>query len=212
MPHHKPASAKTLATGQVRIIGGDARGRKLQVLDQPGLRPTSDRVRETLFNWLQFDIAGTRCLDAYAGSGALGFEALSRGAASVTLLEKSPQIANCLQNNLNQWQQAGLVSPDSRVIITDTLKWLQTQPASTPNETYKSYDIIFLDPPFMQDLLAKTLDQLINSNWIHADTWLYLEQEKGQTWPALPANWHCHREKTTAQVAFSLWRQQRASD
>jgi 16S rRNA (guanine966-N2)-methyltransferase len=200
MKRHKRTTGQ--ATGQVRIIGGEARGRKLSVLEQPGLRPTSDRVRETLFNWLQFDIAGKQCLDAFAGSGALGFEALSRGAASVTFLEQSPSVAACLQANLVQWQQAGLATSRSRVISTDTLQWLQ-QPCSAD----QAFDIIFVDPPFMQGFLAQTLERLQSCGWMHAQTWLYLEQEKGQTWPSMPSHWYCHREKTTSQVSYSLWRQ-----
>jgi 16S rRNA (guanine966-N2)-methyltransferase len=198
----RPKRLTGQATGHVRIIGGDARGRKLQVLDQPGLRPTSDRVRETLFNWLQFDLAGKQCLDAFAGSGALGFEALSRGASSVTFLEQTPSVAECLHMNLAQWQQAGLATVSSRVISADTLQWLQ-QPPSTDH----AFDIIFVDPPFMQGLLAQTLQRLQAFGWMHAQTWLYLEQEKGQTWPNMSANWYCHREKTTSQVRYSLWRQ-----
>lgn len=181
--------------GEVRIIGGDWRGRKLPVLDAEGLRPTSDRVRETVFNWLQFEIPGGVFLDAFAGSGALGMEALSRGAAGVTFLELAPENQRQLQANLTLLQ-----THKADVIQTDTLNWLN-QPASY------AFDGVFLDPPFHQDLMQKTVDLLFANGWLKTEqAWLYIEQEKTLDWPTLPQGWQCAREKSTAQVRYGLFR------
>lgn len=185
--------------GEVRIIGGDWRGRKLPVLQSEGLRPTSDRVRETLFNWLQFEVPGANCLDVFSGSGALGFEALSRGAKSVTFLELSGPAANQLKSNLNL-----LKSSNAQVIQGDSLQWLDKK-AEQP------FDIVFLDPPFNQGLMQAAVDKLFISGYVvpseqKKPTWLYLEQEKKLAWPTLPEGWICHREKSTSQVRFGLFR------
>ncbi|WP_024851935.1 16S rRNA (guanine(966)-N(2))-methyltransferase RsmD [Hydrogenovibrio kuenenii] len=180
--------------GEVRIIGGDFRGRKLPVRQAEGLRPTSDRIRETLFNWLQFEVPGANCLDVFSGSGALGFEALSRGAANVTCLELSPQNAEQLKANRNLLKVEKL-----QVVQTDSLVWL-----SKPAE--KSFDIVFLDPPFHQGLMQQSIDKLFENGYVSESTWLYLEQEKTLDWPQLPDGWQCHREKNTSQVRLGVWR------
>ncbi|QCU90912.1 16S rRNA (guanine(966)-N(2))-methyltransferase RsmD [Thiomicrorhabdus sediminis] len=183
--------------GEVRIIGGDWRGRKLPVLDAEGLRPTSDRVRETLFNWLQFDIAGSRCLDMFAGSGALSFEALSRGAAQATLLELNGANAKQLQTNLKTLN-VNQPATKATVVQADSLQWLQgcTEPP---------FDIVFIDPPFHQGLMQQSIDLLFAKQLIKADGWLYLEQENDLPWPRLVDGWYCHREKKTSQVKFGLF-------
>ena len=132
MKKHSRAPA---GAGQIRIIGGQWRGRKLPVPESAGLRPTTDRVRETLFNWLAADLPQARCLDCFAGSGALGIEALSRYAGHVTLVELEPQVARQLTGNLRT-----LNSSAGQVIQADTLRWL-----GTPGQPY---DIVFIDPPF----------------------------------------------------------------
>lgn len=199
-PSKQRGAGKTSSAemGQVRIIGGDWRGRKLPVVQQEGLRPTSDRVRETLFNWLQFEIAGARCLDVFAGSGALGMEALSRGAKQVTFLELAASVAAQLKKNLT------LLSADNALVLkTDSLQWL-AQPAST------ELNVIFLDPPFHQGLMEEALALLVANGYLQTEThdgakWIYLEQEKSQPWPTLPNGWRCHREKETSQVRFGLF-------
>lgn len=128
----------------VRIIGGIYRGKKLQFPDIEGLRPTPDRVRETLFNWLMHDIRDARCLDAFAGSGALGFEAFSRGALEVILLEQSPKAYAHLDKIITSFN-----TPKLRLIKTDAVQFLQTK--------QKEFDIIFLDPPFAQNYLPQCL-------------------------------------------------------
>jgi 16S rRNA (guanine966-N2)-methyltransferase len=192
--HSKVTRPGQTAMGEVRIIGGDWRGRKLPVLMAEGLRPTSDRVRETLFNWLQFDVAGAHCLDLFAGSGALGFEALSRGAKSVTFIELSKPVALQLKTNLKT-----LSATAGQVVQGECLQWLD-QPVEQP------FDIIFLDPPFNQGLMQSAVDKLFISGTIKSQqAWLYLEQEKSLEWPILPADWICHREKSTSQVRFGLF-------
>ncbi len=181
-------------TGQIRIIGGEFRGRKLPVLDAEGLRPTSDRVKETLFNWLQFDVAGARCLDLYAGSGSLSFEALSRGAKNAVLLELSAANAKQLKQNL-----AALDIHNASVHQVDSLQWL-SEPIAEP------FDIVFIDPPFHKDLMAASLERLFANGFITESSILYLEQENSLAWPQLPTGWYCHREKKTSQVQFGVFR------
>ncbi|MCK7458815.1 16S rRNA (guanine(966)-N(2))-methyltransferase RsmD [Idiomarina aminovorans] len=182
---------QTSASGDYRIIGGQWRGRRLPVADSPGLRPTTDRVRETLFNWLQWDISDARVLDLFAGSGSLGFEAASRGAARVTLVEAVNSVSQQLQNNVTL-----LKTEVVEVITYEALGWLETQSA-TP------YDMVFIDPPFRQGLADRTLQLLDQGNWLAADNTVYLETEK--EWPLkLPANWRVTKEKTHGQVCFRL--------
>jgi len=184
---------KKPGVGELRIIGGDFRGRKLPVLDAEGLRPTSDRVRETLFNWLQFDVPGANCLDLFSGAGSLAFEALSRGAKQVTLLELNPSSAQQLKHNLKTLQ-----INNAEVIQGDTLQWLVSH-AEQP------YDILFLDPPFSRDLVQKAIDLMFDNQYVYDDSMIYIEQEKSLEWPELPTGWICHREKTTSQVRFGLF-------
>ncbi|BBP46939.1 ribosomal RNA small subunit methyltransferase D [Thiosulfatimonas sediminis] len=179
----------------MRIIGGDFRGRKLPVILADGLRPTSDRVRETLFNWLQFEIAGARCLDAFAGSGALGLEALSRGAREVVFIDALPQVQQQLQQNLQRLQ---IGVERATVHCTNSLKWVQ-------NPAPQAFDILFLDPPFHKNLMVETLDALFANGWLSEQSLLYLEQEKSLSWPTLPAGWVCLKEKSTPQVRYGLF-------
>ncbi|WP_192458588.1 16S rRNA (guanine(966)-N(2))-methyltransferase [Musicola keenii] len=182
----------TSVPGQIRIIGGQWRGRKLPVPDSPGLRPTTDRVRETLFNWLAPVIQQSRCLDCFAGSGALGLEALSRYAAHATLLEAERNVARQLTQNL-----AVLKAENASVVHTDSLQWLAGE--GSP------YDVVFLDPPFRRGLLDDTLMLLEANGWLAEEAWIYIETEAENHALALPANWALHREKTAGQVAYRLY-------
>lgn len=195
----RSSSQKQGTAGAVRIVGGDWRGRKLPVLVAEGLRPTSDRVRETLFNWLQFEIPGGRCLDLFAGSGALGFEALSRGAKTVTFVELNPENARQLEANART-----LKTQKAEVVQTDGLQWLKQSPERAG---VAPFDVVFLDPPFNQALMQTALDLLFENGWLDDEqSCLYLEQEKERDWPEFPPGWHCAREKCTSQVKYSLWR------
>ncbi|NUF27480.1 16S rRNA (guanine(966)-N(2))-methyltransferase RsmD [Gilliamella sp. ESL0254] len=180
--------------GSIRIIGGKWRGRKLSVLDKQGLRPTTDRIKETLYNWLMPVIQGSHCLDCFSGSGSLGFEAASRGATSVTLLEKDKQVAHLLNKNKQ------LIASDAIDIYhTDTLAWLN-KPAS------KQFDIVFIDPPFHQSLVAKTVSLLEHNNWLKPSAYIYIEAEiEHDLTTYIPNNWHLHREKTAGQVHSYLF-------
>ncbi|ABP62524.1 16S rRNA (guanine(966)-N(2))-methyltransferase [Enterobacter sp. 638] len=178
--------------GQIRIIGGQWRGRKLPVPDSPGLRPTTDRVRETLFNWLAPSMVDAKCLDCFAGSGALGLEALSRYAASATLLEMERGVAQQLQQNL-----ATLKASNARVVTTNTLAFL-AQPG-TP------HDVVFIDPPFRKGLLEETLTLLENNGWLADDALIYVESEVENGLPPVPVHWNLHREQVAGQVAYRLY-------
>ncbi|MEA9389862.1 16S rRNA (guanine(966)-N(2))-methyltransferase [Acerihabitans sp. TG2] len=178
--------------GQIRLIGGQWRGRKLPVPDSPGLRPTTDRVRETLFNWLAPMIQGARCLDCFAGSGALGLEALSRYAATTMLLEQDRAVAVQLEKNLRL-----LCADRGQVIHTDSLRWLATQ--GTP------YDLIFLDPPFHQGFIERTVLLLEEHGWLAPEAWIYIETEIDGPTVSIPPHWRLHREKVAGQVAYRLF-------
>jgi 16S rRNA (guanine966-N2)-methyltransferase len=186
-PAKKPSQA---AAGQIRIIGGQWRGRKLPVPNSPGLRPTTDRVRETLFNWLAPVIQGARCLDCFAGSGALGLEALSRYAGSATLLEYERPVAQQLEKNLALLQGKG------SVINTNTLNWLAG--------SGEPFDVVFLDP-IRKGLLAETVALLEQQGWLADEAWIYVEAEAESAAADVPANWQLHREKVAGQVAYRLY-------
>ncbi|HEY9148668.1 MAG TPA: 16S rRNA (guanine(966)-N(2))-methyltransferase RsmD [Gammaproteobacteria bacterium] len=175
----------------LRIIGGQWRGRKLRFADAEGLRPTTDRVRETLFNWLAPVIEGARCLDLFAGSGALGLEALSRGAAEVVFLDTNPKAVAALRENLSLLQ-----TDNGRIERSDALKYLRGAP--------RPFDIVFLDPPFRRDLLAPALDLLAGEGWLSPGARIYLELESELGEPELPEGWQLLRSKKAGQVAYFL--------
>jgi 16S rRNA (guanine966-N2)-methyltransferase len=184
--------AKAGPPGKLRIVAGDLRGSKLAVPDQPGLRPTSDRVRETLFNWLMPVIEGARCLDLYAGTGALGIEAISRGAAACTFVESDRALARDLRENL-----ARLKIESARVVEGDALSMLAGRA--------EPFDIVFLDPPFGGDLWDASAERLETRGWLAPDGWIYVESPAG-TELALPDAWLLHREGQAGAVRFALYR------
>ncbi|VAX76971.1 Ribosomal RNA small subunit methyltransferase D [Serratia symbiotica] len=189
----RQSQLKTLSRphlGKVRIIGGQWRGRKLRVKNSPGLRPTTDRMRETLFNWLAPVIQGARCLDCFAGSGALGLEALSRYASIVILLEYERTVAQQLEKNLAWLKGNGEVSN------INTLNWLAGN--GTP------FDVVFLDPPFGHGLLVGTVTLLEKQGWLSDEAWIYLESEESLQ-PQVPGNWRLHREKIAGHVVSRLY-------
>jgi len=150
---------------RLRIIGGQWRGRRLEFPDVPGLRPTPDRVRETLFNWLQADIVGARCLDLFAGSGALGLEALSRGASRVVLVDESPVATRQLEDNLQT-----LRTDDARIVRLPVQTFLARGPGDA------RYDVVFLDPPFAQGLIPPSLQLLEERGWLAPGTRIYIKR------------------------------------
>lgn len=181
---------------QLRIVGGAWRGRKLSFLDSAGLRPTPDRVRETLFNWLAPVVEGSRCLDLFAGSGALGFEAASRGAADVVMVERDAAVAKHLRE-----QQQHLNAAQIQVVQADALQFLAG--AARP------FEIVLLDPPFGQDLLRPVLAALAQG-WLAPRAYLYMEAERGMSGEALsawlPDGFELYRSKATGQVGYHLAR------
>jgi 16S rRNA (guanine966-N2)-methyltransferase len=183
---------KPVSPGQVRIIAGHLRGSKLPVADRPGLRPTSDRVRETLFNWLQPMLPGARVLDLFAGTGALGFEATSRGAGDVVLVERDPALADGLRAQAQRLHVEAM-----RVHTADALGWLRSGPA-------RPFDLVFLDPPFDAGLWTPAAAAL-TAGWLAADAWIYVETPPGAD-PELPAHWRPHRSGRTRDVVYGLWR------
>jgi len=178
---------------QLRIIGGEWRSRRLDFPDVEGLRPTPDRVRETLFNWLMPVIHGARCLDLFAGSGALGLEALSRGASAVVLVDRDPRVVNTLRSHLQTLKAEG-----ASVLQQSALDYLQGTP--TP------FDVVFLDPPFRQGLLQPALELLASRGWLAPGARLYIEQESEQAPLSLPEGWVLLRELKAGQVACRLVR------
>jgi 16S rRNA (guanine966-N2)-methyltransferase len=178
----------------VRIIGGVWRGRRIHFPDLPDLRPTPDRVRETLFNWLQHSLSGTRCLDLFAGSGALGLEALSRGAAEVVFVEQFPAASRTLQEQLVRLGAEG----KGRVMELGAARFLRT-PA-------KPFDVAFLDPPFGKDALAEYIPMLDSGDWLKVGGLVYLENERIAGVPKIPAHWELLKSKSAGEVGYHLAR------
>lgn len=189
-PMKRPPAAG--APGRVRLIAGRWRGTRLAVPDAPGLRPTSDRVRETLFNWLMPVLPGARVLDLFAGSGALGLEAVSRGAAHATLIERDANLAGTLRETCARLPGGEAVE----IVHGDALAWLQQAHAA-------GYDIAFVDPPFAAGLWTSVLQRLPDA--LAADAWLYLESPATAS-PAPPPDWRLHREGRTREVHYALYR------
>ena len=184
--------------GKLRIIGGSLRGSRLAVPDAPGLRPTPDRVRETLFNWLMPMIDGARCLDLFAGTGALGIEALSRGAAWVDFVESDSRLAQALRENLQRLKQV-----QAAVFGGDALRLLGSEPAAP-------YDAVFLDPPFSAGRWDEAAGLLNANAWLRDGAMIYLEMPAA-TQPMVPSTWTLHRESTAGAVRFALYRHRDAS-
>lgn len=196
MSRARPPAAGRGGTRELRIIGGRWRSRRLQFLDLPGLRPTPDRVRETLYNWLQFELLDRHVLDLFAGSGALGFEALSRGAASLTLIEQDARQAEQLRR-----VATALEAASCQVITADSLRWLRDAAAPAGG-----YGLILLDPPFHQGLPAQALAALAGKGWLQPGTWVYLETEQEPQALALPPGLVQHRETRAGLVRSLLLR------
>ncbi len=178
--------------GKVRIIGGEWRSRQLQFTETPGLRPSADRVRETLFNWLQFDIAGKNCLDLYAGSGALGFEAASRGANTVCMVEKNP--ANCRQLHENCTK---LNARHIKVVQQDVFKFLAGD--------HLGFDVVFMDPPFGKQLVSQSCHWLEDKQWLTPGALIYVEVESKLAKLGIPENWQPVKQKTTGEISMNLF-------
>ncbi|WP_458069654.1 16S rRNA (guanine(966)-N(2))-methyltransferase RsmD [Rhodanobacter sp. BL-MT-08] len=180
------------SSGRIRIIGGNLRNSRLEVPDLPGLRPTPERVRETLFNWLAPTIQGARCLDLCAGTGALGIEALSRGAASAQFVERDARAAQALRQNLTRLKVAA-----ASVAVVDAQSFLGGSP--------QPVDLVFLDPPFALDLWSTLAQQLEQGGWLTKGATVYLESPRALL-PSLPPTWQLHKEARAGEVRFALYR------
>ena len=176
-----------------RIIGGEWRSRCVRFTDAPGLRPTPDRVRETLFNWLQNDVRGSRCLDLYAGSGALGIEAASRGARLVVQVENSPQACRSLKDNA-----VALAAEQIKIVQTDVLLFLS-------GDAEEAFDLVFLDPPFARHLAVPTCRRLEQKGWVNRHGKIYVESESHADLTGMPENWQLLKSKTAGDVAYRLF-------
>lgn len=191
MNQGKKQQNKKVKTGSIRLIAGKHRGRKLPVLMAEGLRPTTDRVKETVFNWLMPYIHNANCLDCFAGAGSLGFEALSRGADQVHLIELNKTAAKQLTSNKQL-----LKADNLQVSNTNILDFLKTQAT-------QHFDIVFIDPPFRQDLVTQTC-KLLENGWLTEQALIYVEMEaEGSQQP--PSNWKLLKEKISGQVAYRLY-------
>lgn len=194
--HTRPAGQERV----LRIIGGRWRGRKLRFPPSPEIRPTPDRVRETLFNWLGPRMTGARCLDLFAGSGALGLESLSRAAAHVTFVERDAAAVRELKARLSEWGASG-----AQVEQEDALRFLERgdrehgHPASGG-----PFDIVFLDPPFGADLLTLTAERLEQGHWLNSGALIYLECAARNGLPPLPPNWVTRKAKQAGEVGYHL--------
>ena len=189
----KEKSRKPTSDGFIRLISGQWRGKKLPVKDKQGLRPTTDRTKETLFNWLMHDIRDANCLDCFSGSGSLGFEALSRYSRYCTFLELDKQVAIQLQSNINT-----LKVENAQVIQGDSLKYL-TQPAA------KQYNVVFVDPPFNLGLAQPCIEQLESQGHLADSCLVYVEVENTLTTLTTPDNWELLKEKISGQVRYQLF-------
>ncbi len=191
-PSHKAVPAHG-GQGQLRIIGGQWRSRQFDFPMAHGLRPTPNRVRETLFNWLAPYIEGAKVLDVFAGSGALFLEALSRGAGSALALDLNSEAINSLRGHL-----LTLRCDNGQLLQSDALLHLEQQPA-TP------FDVVFLDPPFSQNLLLPACTLLEEKGWLASEAWVYTESENPPSSLGMPSNWRLHREQKAGQVYYGLW-------
>lgn len=185
--------ARRPSRNKLRIIGGKWRGRKLDFPPVEGLRPSGDRIRETLFNWLMPALPGARCLDLFAGSGALGFEALSRGAASLVMLDTDARVVSCLRRHCET-----LNAEHVAIHQSDAISWLDRE------QPEQAFDIVFVDPPFQSALLEAALTHLSEKPFLNKDALIYIEVDQRERF-APPSDWQLLKQKSAGQVVFSLY-------
>lgn len=190
------ASHNKAKSGQLRIIAGQWRGRKFSFPAQESLRPTPDRVRETLFNWLQTVVSGSQCLDLFAGSGALGFEAASRGANHVLMLEQDKVTVSALLQNAKL-----LDARQVEVRADNVLAFLKTG----RDAKARSYDLVFIDPPYRLGLVPTCCQLLESDGWLSEGARIYFECDASETLEGLPLQWQCLKSKKAGQVGYYLY-------
>ena len=184
---------KLKVAGTLRIIGGRWRGRKLTVIDSEGLRPTPSRVRETLFNWLQFSLSGANCLDLFAGTGALGLEAASRGVEKITLVEFNTGTAEQLSKNCQQ-----LGADNYQLVNKDAVTFLSGD--------QDQYDIVFIDPPYKLEIWSEIAEQLVSQDCLSLNALIYIEYPLTAIKPLLPSKWQLIKEKKAGGVNYCLFK------
>ncbi len=178
---------------KLRIIAGYWRSRQIIFDDAEGLRPTASKIRETLFNWLQNDVIASHCLDLYAGSGALSFEAASRGATKVLQVEQNPNVCRQLKNNADN-----LAATQIKLVKNEVFDFLSlTKP--------QPFDLVFIDPPFNKNLAIKSCQWLENKNWLALNAKIYLEVEHQLVLQGMPENWQCLKNKSAGEVDYYLF-------
>lgn len=184
---------KSSTMGAIRIISGQFRGRKLPVMDLPGLRPTTDRTKETLFNWISPYLHDAVCLDMFAGSGSLGFEALSRYGSSCTFIEQNKQAAQQIRNNLQllKLDEHGQVCVGDALSLVPSLK--------------QKFDVIFIDPPFNQALVPEVINVIHQHQLLSEQGLVYIECELENSQYEVPQNWLCIKERQTKQLSYRLY-------
>jgi 16S rRNA (guanine966-N2)-methyltransferase len=191
-PRAPAGHARGARSRVLRIIGGEWRSRRLRFAAAADIRPTPDRVRETLFNWLAPRIADARCLDLFAGSGALGLEALSRGAGATVFVERERRLADDLRTLLTEWR-----APQATVVVADAKRFLAGEP--------QPFDIVFLDPPFAsRHLLETCAEQLEQRGWLAPAALIYVECAAREGLPRLPAAWRPSKEGRAGEVGYHL--------
>ena len=190
---NKKNQPKEKGGGRIRIIGGRWRSRKISFLEAPGMRPTGDRIRETLFNWLEINIDGADCLDLYAGTGILGLEALSRGASTCTALENNPTVSRQLHANCDE------LGADLSIINADSIKFLQHKNSG------RVFDIVFVDPPFSKTLHTKSCALLESDGWLAPEALIYCELPAKETLFATPPSWRIEKDKIASGVRYMLY-------
>ncbi len=179
-------------SNKLRIIGGEWRSRSINFIDVPGLRPTPARVRETVFNWLRNDIIASRCLDLYAGSGALGFEAASRGAKSVSQVENNAVACRALKENT-----VALASNQIKIIQAEVFRYLSGDA--------EVFDVVFIDPPFAMGLAVQTCQWLEDKRWLSNHAKIYVEAESTLKLEGIPENWRLLKSKVAGEVGYHLY-------
>ena len=194
----KPAKTAAESRNSVRIVAGTWRGRRVNFPDLPGLRPTPDRVRETLFNWLQLSIVDARCLDLFAGSGVLGLEAVSRGARLSVFVEQAQLAARTLQAELARFG----ATTKTRVVEMGASRFLR----ASADMFGGAFDVVFMDPPFGKDALSEYVPLLDAGNWVSDGGLVYLENEKSSGPPVLPPRWELLKSKSAGEVGYHLAR------
>ena len=183
--------------GFIRVISGQFRGRKLPVKNVEGLRPTTDRIKETVFNWLMQDTRDATVLDCFAGSGGLGFEALSRFAKSTTFIELDASAAKQIEQNIST-----LKLENAQVKHINSLSYLEQKNTNSP------FNLVFVDPPFRKNLAQSSCDLLENNQWLSEDVLIYVEVETELSSFSQPDNWLLIKEKKAGQVFCRLYQRQ----